>query len=351
MSFVVLRGDTWHWRETINKKIYSRSTRHTDKKLAEAQAALWRAEAIKAANGQGTLPVQLKAAVRGFLAERDGTTGGVNAETHLRHFLKLGPNLLMHELTVEQVQGVVNKRRASGIAHNTLVVMVGYWNAVCNWCEENKMSGGPKLPRMKTKETKDRVLTYEEEDRFLAALGPDVQYPGKCPKSDKDRETNLHLTIALMDTGSRYNEIARMTWDQVDLERGTIYIKRLKNGISNTLIMSNRLRAVMAQRKAEATSHYVFPTKVKWNDNTSWVRNTLKRAGISEAGGKITLHSFRHQFCSRMVQNGMPLLELKTTVGHRELQSTVRYAHQEQGANVLRAVAILNARPVPLLPA
>jgi len=49
-----------------------------------------------------------------------------------------------------------------------------------------------------------------------------------------------------------------------------------------------------------------------------------KQAGIQKVGG---IHSLRHAFASHQLAAGMPLHQLKTLLGHRDLKSTERYLH------------------------
>jgi hypothetical protein len=131
------RNGIWHWRKVVQGHTFARSTKTGDKKLAEQIAALWEAEAIKEVVLKGTKPVQLYSVIKAFLDARKGTGGHANAQVHLKHFLAL-PNVRMGDLTLAQLQGVIQKRRDGGASHNTLAVSVSYWNAVVKFSEAQK---------------------------------------------------------------------------------------------------------------------------------------------------------------------------------------------------------------------
>ncbi|MGJ0223611.1 tyrosine-type recombinase/integrase, partial [Streptococcus pyogenes] len=151
------------------------------------------------------------------------------------------------------------------------------------------------------------------------------------------------LLLALIHTGCRYREVARMTWAQVDLDGRKLRVYRQKGGVDNTLVMSDKLHAMLLRRKAEAAGEWVFPTKRRHNNNYGWLREALKRAGISEDAGRITLHTARHTFASRMLNSGMSLVEVQGLLGHRNVTSTAIYAHVETGAVAEKAARVLDA--------
>jgi integrase len=341
------RNGIWHWRKVVQGHTFARSTKTGDKKLAEQIAALWEAEAIKEIVLKGTKPVLLHSVVKAFLDARKGTGGHANARVHLKHFLAL-PNVRMGDVTLAQLQGVIQKRRDAGASHNTLVVSVSYWNAVVKFAQEQKWaSAAVRIPRMYAEKTRLRYLSAEEEAALFATIDPKAKYPGKCARTDKARQDNTDLLLGLLHTGARYREIARMTWSQVDLEARKVRIHRQKGGVDSTLIMSDQLHSMLMRRRREAVDQWVFPTKRRHNNNYAWLRSALERIGVSSESGKITLHTARHTFASRMLNSGMSLVEVQGLLGHRNIQSTMVYSHVETGAVAEKAARVLDGMAQP----
>ena len=55
------------------------------------------------------------------------------------------------------------------------------------------------------------------------------------------------------------------------------------------------------------------------------VYTTAKRqAGITKTGG---IHSLRHAYATHLLEAGLPIHRLQRLMGHRNLQSTLRYVH------------------------
>ena len=49
-----------------------------------------------------------------------------------------------------------------------------------------------------------------------------------------------------------------------------------------------------------------------------------RRAGVDKIGG---IHSLRHAYATHQLEAGLPVHELQHLLGHRHLQTTMRYVH------------------------
>ena len=57
-------------------------------------------------------------------------------------------------------------------------------------------------------------------------------------------------------------------------------------------------------------------------------RATLKRSGITAAGGRLTLHSLRHGFASLLIASGLNVVFVSRQLGHSNASVTLKvYAH------------------------
>ena len=61
------------------------------------------------------------------------------------------------------------------------------------------------------------------------------------------------------------------------------------------------------------------------NHATIAIRKAIKRAGLTGC----TVHTFRHTHASRLIQNGLPIYEVKEILGHTDITTTMRYSHLE----------------------
>jgi integrase len=333
-----LRNGIWHWRKEIDGHKFARSTKTGDQRLAEKLAAVWEGEAISSLAIGGTKEVTLFRAIDAFLADRKQKAGYASALLHTNLFRCIG-NVPLKTIRREQVQEVINKRRDAGIKHNTCSVTVAYWNAIQNMCIANEWTHAPKLPVMAKLQTRIRTITQAEEDALLAALDPSEKFHSWNEAKASQRQDNYDMTIVFFDLGLRYSEAAMLRWEQIDIERGSILVRRLKRGVDGTLLLTTRLHAVMKRRWETRTSdELVFPTKIGKNNAAVWLKAALVRAGLKG----ITPHTFRHTMATRLVSAGMPIIEVQQQLGHRALASTLVYAHAQTSTVATRARDILN---------
>ena len=63
---------------------------------------------------------------------------------------------------------------------------------------------------------------------------------------------------------------------------------------------------------------------------------------ISEKGGKVTIHTLRHTFATRLVQNGVSLAKVSKLLGHASITTTEIYAHLAPNEASEEAMRVLN---------
>jgi integrase len=157
----------------------------------------------------------------------------------------------------------------------------------------------------------------------------------------------------LLDTGCRYSEAANIPWSAMNLEDGTINLYRSKVQNEDRLHMTARLMAVLQRRYAERRdgARYVFENKKQQSRgySTQAIKKAIDRAGLNapdvvkEKGGKVTMHTMRHSFASKLVKYGVSLFEVSVLLGHSDPKMTQRYAHLAPNDASKKAVGIINS--------
>jgi len=99
-----------------------------------------------------------------------------------------------------------------------------------------------------------------------------------------------------------------------------------------TVRLSAQAAKLLKERRGKRYSGYVFPAKLKKgaclpNLNTAWA---AVRAA-ADLPPTLRLHDLRHTYASRAVMQGETLFMAGKLLGHRNLASTERYAHLEEG--------------------
>ena len=341
---LIFRNGAWYWRKMVNGVQFNRSTKTADKKQAEQLVKKWQHEAVQTVIYEGERPITVHEAIKAFLDERMHSEGYRNACQHMKRWKAEIPNVQFKSLPKYQVQAVLNKMHADGYAHNTVAVAVRYWNALVNYCIENKLSSGPKLDNVQRKATRKRVITLEEEAAMLAATCPNAKYPGKNATKDMQRQENQDMLTCLLHLGARLNEAQHLRWSDVNFDNNTIFVRRLKNSNDSSLLMTKAVRAVMERRFASRVDEWVFPTKaVKGTGNAEWFKRIAVRAGVDFEAGKVTSHTFRHSAATRLLRAGMDIVKVQRFLGHKNIESTLVYLHALPNEVAEQAAAVFDA--------
>ena len=172
--------------------------------------------------------------------------------------------------------------------------------------------------RYKVVRRKERFLTPKE----LAQLGRTLE------TAPAERLASRHAAAAirlLVLTGCRRNEVMGLAWDDLDFEAGEMRLRDSKTG-GRVVPMPPAAAQVLADLPRSEGNPWVFPGKRKGthqvNINESWDR-IRRRAGLDG----VRLHDLRHTFASRALAIGEGLPMIGELLGHRQVNTTARYAH------------------------
>jgi integrase len=201
-------------------------------------------------------------------------------------------------------------------------------------------------------------LTKEKELRLLEELGPNRGGRGLAPVEEREpnqlnqMQDNYDFVIALLDTGMRYDEMAKLPGSAVDIGTGIIRMYRTKVDLADNFHMTDRLKEVMEKRfhNRGPGVRYVFESAN--GGPRGYTAQAIKRAMdraalndpdvVKDKGGKVTIHTLRHTFAGRLVQAGVSLAKVSKLLGHSSVTTTEIYAHLAPNEVSEEATAVLN---------
>lgn len=193
-----------------------------------------------------------------------------------------------------------------------------------------------------------RYLSKEEERRLLKAAPIELR----------------RLAVFILGTGARKSEAVQLTWDDVHLRKGKrswVRFGNTKNGYPHGVPLPNHVADMLREMKRERSKEmkYVFtylpekdsrradgkifirtgiPAHYRWPD---WdFRRARERANVE----KVTIHTLRHTYASRLIMKGVPVFDIARLLNHACLSSTLQYIHLAP-RHLEKAVSVLDRNP------
>lgn len=186
------------------------------------------------------------------------------------------------------------------------------------WIQESPFEHGAPLISMSDETRRERTLERHEETALLAA----------CVK--KERSHLKPLIVAALDTAMRRGELLKLTWNEVDFSKKKISVTALntKTARARTVGITDRLSEELQNIWKQSTKDknaLVFG--IKDNFKRSFT-GACKDAKIED----LHFHDLRHTAISRLIDKGLPPMQIMKVSGHTQVNTFARYIHAQDDA-------------------
>ena len=163
-------------------------------------------------------------------------------------------------------------------------------------------------------------LTEAEMDKLLAAL-----------KRNRHGHRDWLVGLIIYRHGLRVSEACDLRWDDIDLPKRTIIVRRLKGSTDSVHYLErdevNGLKLLQRQQQANGIkAAYVFINERGQPFGRMGIARMIERAG--EAAGlpfPVHVHMLRHSTGYALAARGMDTRRLQHFLGHASITNTVRY--------------------------
>ncbi len=227
---------------------------------------------------------------------------GSIARSHIRGFLAY--------LTENRNQPITRRRKLTSL-RNFFEYLEG----------EGEIKNNPAkyvvMPKVSQKEPQS--ISEKEIKKILSHIQKD---------QSRFRKRNYLMIKILAETGIRLSELTSMDTKDADTKNLNLRIKR-KGGSEQEIPINKQLgRLIKNYAKNKKQSEPLFKSSFRRRITNRRVglmfQKYVKKAGIEK---KVSVHSTRHAFCTRMLDKGVNLKIIQVLAGHKSISTTERYLH------------------------
>lgn len=138
-----------------------------------------------------------------------------------------------------------------------------------------------------------------------------------------ENSTTRDLLLTILFTGMRKHEAMLLTWDDVSLDHGTIWLHDTKNAEDTVIPISSYLWRLLKLRKLGSRSQWVFPGKSPDKPITAGhkgIATVIERSGV-----QFCLHDLRRTFITIGDELELKSEVVKALVNHKTADVTEGY--------------------------
>lgn len=241
--------------------------------------------------------------------------------TELRHLVACHDGLVA-TIAVDTLRAALARRdgRSPASRARTLAAL----NSFLTWAvKHDLLDANPliKLDRVRVPEPAPRGLDRAHIDAVLAAI----------PRDQLRDQLLFHL---LAETGLRISEALHLDVDDLDLTPDDEHLQVVgKRGQRRTVLLDDPQLVRLLRRYLQVMQarHGPLFRPLKNGDGQPLRYQTIQErwAGYCAAAGvACTLHQLRHSHATALVQDGVSLATIRKRLGHKHIQTTLRYAEQ-----------------------
>lgn len=182
---------------------------------------------------------------------------------------------------------------------------------------------GQKMGVTSRSKQRQRRPTIDELERLFAYYA-ELQHrrPGSLPMKD--------IILFAMFSTRRLDEICRIVWEDLDIERAEIIVRDMKHPgekIGNDVRVNVPPEAMAVIRRQPTKAGRIFPFNGD-SISTSFTR-ACQFLGIED----LHFHDLRHEGISRLFELGATIPQAATVSGHRSWVSLKRYSHIQRAGD------------------
>ena len=236
-------------------------------------------------------------------------------------FSKLFGARKLSEISASDIDIYKQKRLNNGIKLNTIVRDLVVIRHLFNYAYNRKKFFGRNpvsesgLPQINDK--KERILTMIEQEQLL---------------NNSTHELSAIRRLAI-NTGMRRDEVLFLEWIWIDLEEAFINLPHThtKSNKSRKVPINNVVRKILLEKKLQSDGNdHVFHVSDTMSGSRTWLQRAFREACKKARIEGLRFHDLKHTAITRMVELGIPIVDISKIVGTSYNLIVERYSHQKE---------------------
>ena len=253
---------------------------------------------------------------------------------HLAEFLSRGHRSLA-VATYPELRRFLAHQTTRGYARASIARRVGTIHTFYRWAAtRGHVANDPAalLGRPKVASRLPSVLRAGEAVKLVEAAVPTE---GAGPADRAVALRDRAILELLYGSGLRVSEVAGLTPDRVDLDRGRVLVigkgsKEREVPLSDFAVEAVRayLREARQEMAPERPPASLFFNRKKKPVGTRDIRAMVEQyGGRTLSGRRVTPHTLRHSFATHLLEGGADIRAVQELLGHASVATTQRYTH------------------------
>lgn len=225
----------------------------------------------------------------------------------------------LHKSMVQETTLFSDKPKKFSVcsANRVLELIRHMYNKAIEWGKKFSKGNPAAQIRCFPEKPRTRFMNAEELKRFFEHL-------------EKEQDTSFRdYLYLLLFIAQRKSNIISLKWSDVDLENGLVFFADTKNNEPHYTTLTPSAMKVLESMKKIATSEFLFPNQAGTNHRYSFEKawNRFRReTGLLD----LHEHDLRRTMGSYEAITGASLQIIGKSLGHKDYESTLVYAHLTQ---------------------
>lgn len=242
-------------------------------------------------------------------------TGGEDCQVRNAQFAVdfFGASTPLADITCEWMDSYLARLKQIGNSNSTINKKISAVSFMMTQAiQRGRLKAKPHMGRLKEGVGRIRFLTQDEEMNATGVL------------SQWGKDDHAEALTVLIDTGLRLGELWKLEVRDIDFLVGVLHVWVNKTEHPRSVPMTQRVRTILERRREYTKTGKLFPFDNFWFEH---VWNRMKVHLGLEYDEQFVPYALRHTCASRLVQRGVHLQVVKEWMGHKAIQTTLRYAH------------------------